>query len=126
METGFFGWVIMFGFLGIKWYNGNMEGVIKIGFNILDRIAANNIGASILAYINDLTAGEVRFLTIAAAILILWLVWRWFGFVMVLVMLLVYFLAYILFINNTFDFYKDYQTKNIQHMQTIEEELEKQ
>ena len=103
-----------------------MEGVIKIGFNILDRIAANNIGASILAYINDLTAGEVRFLTIAAAILILWLVWRWFGFVMVLVMLLVYFLAYILFINNTFDFYKDYQTKNIQHMQTIEEELEKQ
>ena len=101
-----------------------MSGIIKMGFSILDRVAATEVGADILAYIKDLSSGEVKILIIAAAILILWLVWRWFGFAMVMVTLLVYFLAYILFINNIFYSYKEYQNQNDRHLQSIEKELE--
>jgi cell division protein FtsW (lipid II flippase) len=101
-----------------------MEGLMQIGFRLLDRIAATHTGAVVLAYIEHLSAAEIKILVAVGAVLILFLVWRWFGFIMVLVMLLFYLLAYVLFINDISDLYKDYQTKNIQHLQTIEKELE--
>ncbi len=97
---------------------------MQIGFRLLDKIAATDIGAVVLTYIEHLSAAEIKILVAVAAVLILFLVWRWFGFIMVLVMLLLYLLTYVLFINDISDLYKDYQTKNIQHLQTIEKELE--
>ncbi len=101
-----------------------MESLIQVGFRLLDKMAVSHIGVVVLNHINNLSAIEIKILMAVAVVSILFLVWRWFGFIMVLVMLLFYLLAYILFINDIFGLYNDYQTKNAQHLQTIEKELE--
>jgi len=82
----------------------------------------------ILNYISSISLGnlnstEFYILIGIIALLILVLAYRWFGKMIVWVLLLIYMLIYVLYVNDIFSFIEKYQENTDQHIQTIEEEL---
>jgi Ca2+/Na+ antiporter len=79
----------------------------------------------VITNINNLSPGEIKIIIAATALLILYLVFRRLGLLAALFVLMVYLIAYVLYAGNVFNFYQQNQQTNNQHMQTIENELQK-
>lgn len=76
-------------------------------------------------YINSLDTNEVMIIIFITAVLTLLIAYRLFGIGFVIGLLVVYALAYILFINNIFGLYQQRTSEETQHMKAIQEEIQK-
>ena len=101
---------------------------------ILNKILQNGLVIKVLNYVQDseflskvydLDSAEILIIVAIAAVLMVFIVYRWLGAIMVFVLLLAYLLIYTLYINDFFSVYKSHEKSEQQHMQLIEEELKR-
>ncbi len=112
-------------------------GIIKLRNNmgeILNKILQNGLVIKVLNYVQDseflskvydLDSAEILIIVAIAAVLMVFIVYRWLGAIMVFVLLLAYLLIYTLYINDFFSVYESHEKSEQQHMQLIEEELKR-
>ena len=91
----------------------------------LDNIINLSWVQAVLEKIYNLNPEEIWILIFIAAVLILFLAYRTLGMKMVFVLMLVYLIIYVLYINDIFGSYEKRVIDNEKHMKTIENELEK-
>lgn len=67
--------------------------------------------SQIINYLNNLGSTEITVLIVVAALLLLYLAYRWSGLGAVVALTLIFLIAYVLYANNVFDFYKQREKK---------------
>jgi len=91
----------------------------------LNNIINSAWAQALLENIYNLNSTEISVLIFIAAVLILFLAYRTLGMKMVFVLMLVYLIIYVLYINDIFGLYEKRVADNEAHMKTIENEIEK-
>jgi len=91
----------------------------KIIIKILDYVSNNPL----FSQVYDLNKTELIIIVALAAVLIIFIAYRWLGLGMVLALLIIYLVIYVLYVNNFFSFYEEHEKSTEQHLRLIEEEL---
>lgn len=77
----------------------------------------------LIIYVQNLSPNEIKIVIGAIALLILFLVYKRIGKGAALALIIVYSIAYILYVNNLFGYYKTHENENDKRMKAIEAEL---